>query len=148
MANQDDTEFFEAIKNSLLQECLIFDSMLESEDLLDVIVGVKYIHALIKHKATFLLNEKAFGCLDLCFKFPWANILHNVIVNGIFLYFLLLHLLFISFSLISYRFCLSIRRRNSYQIILGCWLNEKNHFWFRYCLFSRHNFYYFTITHN
>lgn len=82
MMNQNDAEFFETIKNSLTQECQIFNSMLDSSDLLEVITGVKFTHALIKHKAIFLLNEKSFGCLDLCFKFPWANILHNVVVNG------------------------------------------------------------------
>jgi len=57
--------------------------MLNSDDLMAVIVGVKFIHALVKHKASFLLDNSLFDCLDLMAKFPWANILHNVVVNVI-----------------------------------------------------------------
>jgi hypothetical protein len=84
MCNEDDEEFFETIKTQLSVECAGFHEMLESEDNLGgVIIGVKVIHALIKHRVNFLIDPSIFNCIDLCFRFPWANILHNVIVNVI-----------------------------------------------------------------
>jgi len=84
MCNEDDEEFFETIKTQLSVECAGFHEMLESEDNLGgVIIGVKVIHALIKHRVNFLIDPSIFNCIDLCFRFPWANILHNVIVDVI-----------------------------------------------------------------
>jgi len=84
MCNEDDEEFFETIKTQLSVECAGFHEMLESTDNLGgVIIGVKVIHALIKHRVNFLIDPSIFNCIDLCFRFPWANILHNVIVNVI-----------------------------------------------------------------
>lgn len=82
MLNEDDAEFFETIRTQLSVVCSGFHKMLDSkDDLGGVIIGVKVIHALIKHKVHSLIDNSIFNCVDLCFRFPWANVLHNVIVN-------------------------------------------------------------------
>lgn len=61
MCNEDDEEFFETIKTQLSVECAGFHEMLESVDNLGgVIIGVKVIHALIKHRVNFLIDPSKF----------------------------------------------------------------------------------------
>jgi hypothetical protein len=82
MQNEEDEAFFSTIKSHLVDECSGFHQMLESkENISGVIIGVKLVHVLIKHRVYFLLHPVVYNCVDLFFHFPWANILHNAIVN-------------------------------------------------------------------
>jgi len=80
MANQDDAAFFDRVA-SFFQGQSDFSVTLKSESLSEVLVGIKFMHALIKHKALFLLGDGLASSLDLLSRFPWANILHNVIME-------------------------------------------------------------------
>lgn len=88
MANQGDQTFFEAATKQLLTQRCTFEEMLKSESLMNVLSGVKFIHALVKHKAFFLLGDGLETCVNLIFRFPWSNILHNgvvVVISYVFL---------------------------------------------------------------
>lgn len=76
MCNEDDEEFFQTIKTQLSAECAGFHEMLESHDNLGgVIIGVKVIHALIKHRVNFLIDPSM-----LC---PFLFILNKTFVSCI-----------------------------------------------------------------
>jgi hypothetical protein len=83
MLNKGDKEFFEKASKQLLDQRSVFEEMLNSNSLMHVLSGVKFIHALVKHKAFFLLDNGLKICIDLMFRFPWSNILHNSIVTVI-----------------------------------------------------------------
>lgn len=95
MANKDDEGFFATVADHFKKEQKIFSDMLSSNSLSDVLVTVKFYHALIKHNAAFLLGDGItlrlwlptilglISSVKLFFRFPWANILHNVIMSAI-----------------------------------------------------------------
>lgn len=57
MANKEDEEFFGKVSEHFRQEREVFSQMLKSDSLGEVLVGVKFMHALIKHRALFLLGD-------------------------------------------------------------------------------------------
>jgi hypothetical protein len=57
MANKEDEEFFSKVSGHFKQEQEVFSQMLKSDSLGEVLVGVKFMHALIKHRVLFLLGD-------------------------------------------------------------------------------------------
>jgi len=80
MLNRNDEVFFTCVSKRLVDQRPVFEEMLNSPSLMHVLSGVKFINAIIKHKAFFLLGNGLKSCIDLMFRFPWSNILHNAIL--------------------------------------------------------------------
>lgn len=95
MANKDDEAFFATVAEHFKSEQQVFSDMLNSSVLSEVLVAVRFLHTVIKHRAAFLLGDGTrdliwkinfsglIGALGLFSRFPWANILHNVVMGMI-----------------------------------------------------------------
>ncbi len=57
MGNQSDEVFYNTATKQLTEQRVVFEEMLKSDSLMNVLSGVKFLHALIKHKAFFLLGD-------------------------------------------------------------------------------------------
>jgi len=82
-----DTEIFSSVVyQTLREETALIEKTINAEDaqLNQIVIGMKYFLILFKRGLSPLIGncqKEILYCMDICFKYPYANVLHNSLLN-------------------------------------------------------------------